>query len=85
VTTFTSVCRQQLQQAFAIAHKCSEDPHLSGEVRAKFQSIARLIWKAHGEGGRIPPGAGEALLDKIERANAVNPQPEEKAEGSAKI
>lgn len=61
---FTSVSRHELQAAFGIAHKSSEDVELPFPVRRRFRAIALLIWKAHGEPGAIPPNAGAQLLEK---------------------
>lgn len=60
---FTRISRSELQAAFGIAHKCSEDPAIPLPHRRKFAAIARLIWKGHGEPGIPPAGSGASLLD----------------------
>lgn len=61
--TFTAVNKTQLQQAFALAHRAGEDDKCPKIHRAKFQQIARLIWRAHGEQGSNPPdGCGAELI-----------------------
>jgi hypothetical protein len=42
---------RQLQQAFALAHKLSEDETIGDRERKYFRAIAYLIWKAAGMGG----------------------------------
>lgn len=62
--TFSSVNKEQLQQAFALAHQASEDGSLPLKVRRKFSAIANLIWRAHGErGAEAPRGAGRKLIE----------------------
>lgn len=68
--TFTSVSRVELQKAFAIAHRLSENPEVPAAQRAQFRAIANLIWKAHGEQGGIPEGAGETIAAAIARGKA---------------
>jgi hypothetical protein len=69
---FTSVTRQGLQEAFALAHRCAENPEYPIMARAKFASIAKLIWTAHGEAGEPPAGAGDVLQAKFAaRLNAL--------------
>lgn len=63
---FTAVNREQLQQAFALAHRASEDAKLPQATRAKFRQISTLLWKAHGENGKQPPeGCGRILAERI--------------------
>lgn len=62
--TYTSIERPQLQAAFGIAHKCSEDGRIPASLRKKFRAIALLIWEGHGEPGKPPARAGELLLDR---------------------
>ena len=69
--SFTSVRRDKLQKAFALAHRWSERRSLDldevshADYRRRFQQIAKLIWEAHGEPGEIPAGAGAALAAKL--------------------
>lgn len=66
--TFTSVSRSHLQKAFALAHRLSENPNVPNAQRAQFRAVAYLIWKAHGEEGGPPPGAGARIAAEFERA-----------------
>ncbi len=66
--SFTSVDREKIQKAFALAHRASQVQHRSWP-RDKFREIARLIWEAHGEPGELPADIGN-LLTKIECAEA---------------
>jgi len=52
--TFTSVSRDELQQAFGLAHRLGQSEDVPPELRRRFEEIARLIWKAHGEEGSLP-------------------------------
>lgn len=60
--SFTTMSRTELQQAFAVAHKCSQDAAFSHAARRKFRAIATLIWRGHGEPGQPPAGAGADIL-----------------------
>lgn len=60
---YTSVSRRDLQKAFALAHKSSEDLSISDSQRKRFRAIAILIWRAHGETGGMPPEAGQSVID----------------------
>lgn len=62
--TFTAVNKTQLQQAFAIAHRASEDPNIPNVHRSRYREIATLIWKAHGERGKAPDGCGKELMER---------------------
>lgn len=63
---FTAVNKAQLQQAFGIAHRASENPRIPASHRATFKQIAVLIWKSHGEPGKEPPvGVGAALIERM--------------------
>jgi hypothetical protein len=65
---FTSISRYELQQAFALAHRSSEDLSIPLIHRKRFRAIAQLIWKAHGEEQPRPPeGTGEKLLAEMKR------------------
>lgn len=66
--TFTSVSRSHLQKAFALAHRLSENPNVPCAQRGQFRAVAYLIWKAHGEQGGPPPGAGERIAAEFARA-----------------
>ena len=68
---YTSVSRHELQKAFALAHKLSEDLGIPATERKQFRKIAQLIWKAHGEGGNPPAGSGSALLRKFDAAEEL--------------
>lgn len=68
---YTSVSRYELQKAFALAHKASEDETVPISERIRFRAIARLIWKAHGEPGEPIPGSGLELLTKIQSAAKI--------------
>jgi len=37
-----------LEKAFALAHKLSENPDLTNEERARHRAVAHLIWKSCG-------------------------------------
>jgi hypothetical protein len=52
--TYTSVSRDELQQAFGLAHRLGQSEDVPPELRRRFEEIARLIWKAHGEPGYMP-------------------------------
>ncbi|MES2137015.1 MAG: hypothetical protein V4502_08155 [Pseudomonadota bacterium] len=67
--TFTSVNKDQLRRAFAIAHRAGEDPQYPQATRVKFKAIATLLWKAHGEEGDPPQGSGAKILDIEEAAS----------------
>jgi hypothetical protein len=69
--TFTSVNREKLQKAFALAHKASENCDTPKSERLKFQLIARLLWEAHGEQGAPPEGSGQELLEKMRSHHAA--------------
>lgn len=66
--TYTSVSRTHLQKAFAMAHRLSENPDVPNVQRAQFRAVACLIWKAHGEPGGPPPGAGEKIAQELKAA-----------------
>lgn len=66
--TFTSVSRSHLQKAFALAHRLSENPSAPVDQRGQFRAVAYLIWKAHGEEGGPPAGAGDRIAAEFERA-----------------
>src|SRR5579864_9284373 len=65
---YTSVSRSHLQKAFALAHRFSENPDVPSVQRAQFRAVAYLIWRAHGEPGGPPPGAGERIAEEFARA-----------------
>jgi hypothetical protein len=64
--TFTSVSREHLQKAFAVAHKLSESPSVPLLQRRQFRVIAQLIWRAHGEPGTPTPEAADVVLKHYE-------------------
>jgi hypothetical protein len=59
--SYTSVNRDDLLRAFALAHKCAQMPEHSNEVQRRFRAIEALIWRAHGEQGRPPTELPEWL------------------------
>jgi hypothetical protein len=65
---FTSVYRDDLQKAFVVAHRASENPEHPPAARATFRKIARLIWTAHGELKPFPTGRqlDEAIAQRAE-------------------
>jgi hypothetical protein len=69
--TFTSVNKDKLQRAFALAHRASESDKLPATTRARFREIAVLIWDAHGEQGHPARGAGAELLNKMEAPKEI--------------
>ncbi len=69
--TFSSVDKDELRLAFAIAHKASENADLGQVERALFRRIAQHIWTAHGETPAIPPvGAGASALATLKQMGA---------------
>lgn len=64
---YTSVSRSHLQKAFALAHRLSENPDTPNVQRAQFRAVAYLIWKAHGEPGGPPEGAGKRIAEEFAR------------------
>ena len=63
MATFTAVDKELLREAFSLAHQACEDTRYPAKTRAKFKTIATLIWRAHGEKGANPPaGVGAALI-----------------------
>jgi hypothetical protein len=69
---FTSVNRTKLQQAFALAHKLSQDLNHTLRARGHFRAIAHLIWKAHGEEGGINLEGAAELVRKMESAGLLS-------------
>ena len=64
--TFMSVRRSHLQKAFALAHRCADNPRCGDVERKYFRAIAFEIWQSCGESGEIPttlPAAGELIGD----------------------
>ena len=72
--TFTSVDKELLPKAFALAHRASENPEIESNARAKFRAIAFLIWEAHGEAGAPPSEAGKRILEVLSAAADSTPE-----------
>ncbi len=62
MATYTSVDRDKIRRALALAHSASEDSSIPQIVRKRFFTIAHTIWKALGEDGAVPPGWGTRTL-----------------------
>lgn len=66
---YTSVDKEKLQWAFALASHAGEDDAIPKDTRDKFRAIARYIWQAHDEHGHeAPKGVGKSLLDSLTAA-----------------
>lgn len=67
-----------LDKAFALAHKASEDAHQSGSARAIFRAIAYQVWLSLGENRPTSTVLNAQHLreyeDETERARRLPPR-----------
>ena len=69
---YISVDRDELQKAFALAHKLSENPDIGSRERKYFRAIAHLIWKSCGEAAHYPEVAETpAIAEQLTRLASI--------------
>ena len=73
--SFMSVKRSEIQRAFGLAHRLSENEHVTPGVRKQAREIATAIWKACGEEKQIPAALPKASQERRLR-NSLMPKPQ---------